>query len=1538
MSVSKSPTIRGSVVLSLLLVAAVSLADDRALITGQNINMVSGTEWPDGDPFLQRQNEGSLALSTRDALTILAGSNDYRTVDLPGLPDEKAIGDSWPSVYRSFDGGGRWVSNLMPGYPQDTSAFGTASPLYGYDAGADPVVRAGTHGLFYYSGIVFNRGDSPPSAGFVTTYVDLNNDETGDSIGIVRTTLYDENTTGTFFIDKPWIETDVPRPGAQVRTLDVITSDGSIVQQTVECGNLYAVWARIEGDGTIAVSSQIMFAVSTDCGETFSVPQVLSSPDTINQGAMVAVDPVSGRVQVVWRQFENATLNCTRLARFWRRNPEDWPVDELEIGGYLVKQTSGGRIIVQLNDDEDNMDPVSHEDEGEYDSDRPNRLFRQLLATWLNLLAGADGSDIEHTIADAEAWLDANPLGTRPSFWQRVYGRILKRKLRRFNFGITGPGRCDALDAGGLSGTSPNAIMVVSSSDAGATFTAPQPITDATYYPFEQGTTEFSFRTTGFPSMVFDGTGRSYVAYASRGYASSNPNPVGGDSRIVVTTSQDGATWTLPQPIDVSERDGHQIQPALAAHRGYVFALYYDFREDISGVFDRFIVDLPVDPSIPRHSTDVRVAQALAADVPEFTDYSVLDLNPSSQASRYPFLLLNDENGDPQSVQLLYNPPNLPMFKGGTVPFFGDYLDIAGLRYFLDDTGVWQYDLDPSRGTAQLHAMWTDNRDVVGPIDGDWTSYVPPGDGTSPPSLFDPSQSRAACDPMADPTVFDRTKMRNQNVYTASITQGLKLSIPGNNRELDLSSQRAFVAFIQNTTDNDKAFRLEFISQPVGGTASFEQFSFLDTVDEVVERQSSTSTTIYVTSSDPSASVTVRATEIDEFGAIVPNGLTALAIINSDPSAPVPDPGNLIENYSPAVFNPAVFNSTIFDPALLGTDPNVGIYNPAVFNPAVFNSAEDPEFIKTALAQQAYLNPAVFNPAVFNPAVFNLAVFNPAVFNPAVFNPAVFNPAVFNPAVFNVSTANPAVFNPAVFNPAVFNGSVVETVETSVVVKNEGDTTAAYSLNLDLDNPPSGFVFQIMVYKTYTVPAVEGCQITENVVQQPLVSELNPDVDGSLLDPESTSFFVAPGDNVIVSVRVIPDDDPGTPSDPDTIDTLPEINLSQSIVPQAVDTVSATNGETEPTPVVVLAPSVPPLVVSTTSLANGQAGTPYAATLTATGGDGSPVTWELVPGDSLPTGLILDGVSGVISGTPSVPGTTAFAVRAKDDDQVAEQVLSLTIDPGVAIGTTIRADFDFSGSIINAGPYACLRTFWSFSPPPPASGSISVNLFDDEFAASSGSTTTPFSAGISSIAYETFVPGLGFADGVGHVIATLPASAVANLSSLQIQAKGAGGSFCGAGDSGFAVAKVCTFDEENYVDPNGAVSVPGLAPVGQTFTASGSSMNAVALWLNLPSGGPSGTVAVRLRADSITGTILGTTPSQTVTNIAAPELRYLFEFATPIALTPGNTYAIEVVHSAGQPVGVWGQPSNTYSGGSAVTGGTLQPGSDRTFQQGVCLP
>jgi large repetitive protein len=77
---------------------------------------------------------------------------------------------------------------------------------------------------------------------------------------------------------------------------------------------------------------------------------------------------------------------------------------------------------------------------------------------------------------------------------------------------------------------------------------------------------------------------------------------------------------------------------------------------------------------------------------------------------------------------------------------------------------------------------------------------------------------------------------------------------------------------------------------------------------------------------------------------------------------------------------------------------------------------------------------------------------------------------------------------------------------------------------------------------------------------------------------------------------------------------------------------------------------------------------PYSATLQASGGTGAR-TWTIIAGN-LPVGLNLDQTTGVISGTPTVPGTSSFTVQVQDaagqsDTQALSIVVNLTNPPTI---------------------------------------------------------------------------------------------------------------------------------------------------------------------------------------------------------------------------------------------------------------------------------
>ena len=315
-----------SVALITIVVGSQIVVDQTAvgLIAGRNVNMVAGTRLPWGDPWLQRQNEPSLAVSSRNTMHLLAGANDYRTIDMPddfrvpGVPPQAAARDAWLGLFKSFDGGQSWITTLLPGFPQDASPEGLASPIHGFEAACDPSVRAGANGLFYYSGIAFNRAGGA-GAVFLARFIDNNNLEEvrksyvndwqwvveDDPIEYVNTRIIDTGNPGQF-IDMPTVAADIPR--------NPLAGTSTIRGQAVPNASVYMAYTVFLGNIDVVNRSKLMFIRSANCGESWGSPIKLSESQQIIQRPVIAIDPhdpTGNTIYVAFRRFALAALPGT---------------------------------------------------------------------------------------------------------------------------------------------------------------------------------------------------------------------------------------------------------------------------------------------------------------------------------------------------------------------------------------------------------------------------------------------------------------------------------------------------------------------------------------------------------------------------------------------------------------------------------------------------------------------------------------------------------------------------------------------------------------------------------------------------------------------------------------------------------------------------------------------------------------------------------------------------------------------------------------------------------------------------------------------------------------------------------------------------------------------------------------------------------------------------------------------------------------------------------------------------------------------------
>ncbi|HET8563908.1 MAG TPA: hypothetical protein VFM35_08570, partial [Candidatus Binatia bacterium] len=194
-----------------------------------------------------QNNEPFSVVDPQNPNLVLAGWNDYCS--------------GWMGLGFSVNGGQNWTNSLVPGYPNDTSAGGMASPEFQRtNAASDPLGAFDLHGHFYFGAISFNEFAGPKTnadvwvARYQTTDPASNG---GYPLAYLGTTRVASGTPSANFNgrfnDKPMLEVD--RTGGP------------------HDGNVYMCWSRFVGFG----QNKIFFSRSSDQGLTFSKPVAIST-------------------------------------------------------------------------------------------------------------------------------------------------------------------------------------------------------------------------------------------------------------------------------------------------------------------------------------------------------------------------------------------------------------------------------------------------------------------------------------------------------------------------------------------------------------------------------------------------------------------------------------------------------------------------------------------------------------------------------------------------------------------------------------------------------------------------------------------------------------------------------------------------------------------------------------------------------------------------------------------------------------------------------------------------------------------------------------------------------------------------------------------------------------------------------------------------------------------------------------------------------------------------------------------------------------
>jgi hypothetical protein len=475
------------------------------------------------DPSLQgrgqAQNETAIAADPANPSHLIAGYNDYRRGD----------GNCYTATSR--DGGRLWTDSTPPMGFTYGSAFGGVARQY-WQAGGDTSVAWDSKGNAYLDCQMFMRGTAAS-----------NNPDQSSAVYLFRST---GNGGASFnFPARPVVEyNDVAGNGCALEDKPYMTIDntpGSPFQDSI-----YVTWTFFDCDGT----GYILEAHSTDYGETFSAPVVVSTDSSLcantyglptphgacneNQFSDPFVGP-DGALYVAYDNYNNAVSGSENFNQV-----------------LLTKSTDGGATFsapVLVGNFYDLPDCATYQ--GGQDPFRacvPEKGSSQVsVFRATNLPSGAvDPTNAQRVVVTYGSYINANSNesnGCAPAGFSGTTG------LNLFT-GVKTAGACN------------NKIVLSTSSDAAGSFTGTT--TDPRNLPTVNTGSGQALTDQFFQWAAFTRDGKLAVSYFDRGYGDDETT---GSSDISMSSSMTLSAFkvarvtssSMPPPTQFPDAQGNSV-------------------------------------------------------------------------------------------------------------------------------------------------------------------------------------------------------------------------------------------------------------------------------------------------------------------------------------------------------------------------------------------------------------------------------------------------------------------------------------------------------------------------------------------------------------------------------------------------------------------------------------------------------------------------------------------------------------------------------------------------------------------------------------------------------------------------------------------------------------------------------------------------------------------------------------------------------------------------------------------------------------------